>query len=298
MNIDFYKPNRSLGVLLVLFAGIFWSTSGVIYRLIEIATPWQVLFYRSLSLFFMMFFWLFIKSRLDFIQFVTYSKKLNLIGGFCLGTAFTGYINALEYTSIANAMFILAIAPFITALLGILILGEKLFWYIWVCMFFTAIGLSTMVGEQISLGRGLGEFSALIAALGFSGMTVSIRANHKNDLFPTILFGSLFATLFSGVVIIFEGNSFVFKSSDLIFSCIMGVFQLGIGTILYTLGAKYLISVELNLLSLTEVIVGPVLVWIFFEENPTKMGLIGGLIILLSIVIMSIMGLNLGKKFK
>ena len=78
----------------------------------------------------------------------------------------------------------------------------------------------------------------------------------------------------------------------------MGVFQLGVGTILYTLGAKYLISVELNLLSLTEVIVGPVLVWIFFEENPTKMGLIGGLIILLSIIIMTIMGLNLGKKFK
>ena len=228
----------------------------------------------------------------------TYSKKLNLIGGFFLGTAFTGYINAIEYTSIANAMFILAISPFITALLGILILGEKIFWYIWVCMFFTAIGLSIMVGEQISLGRGLGEFSALIAALGFSGMTVSIRANHKNDLFPTIFFGSLFATLFSGVVIIFEGDSFVLKSSDLIFSCIMGVFQIGVGIILYTLGAKYLISVELTLLSLTEVIVGPVLVWIFFEENPTKMGLIGGLIILLSIIIMTIMGLNLGKKFK
>jgi len=298
MNNDFKKPNRSLGVFLVLFAGIFWSTSGVVYRLIELANSWQVLFYRSLSLFFMIFFWLLIKYRLDFLKFVTYSLKLNLIGGFCLGTAFTGYIHALENTSVANAMFILAIAPFVTALLGILVLGEKILWYMWICMFFTAIGLSTMVGEQISLGRGIGELSALIAALGFSGMTVSIRANNKNDLFPTIFFGSLFATLFSGAVIIFKGDLFILKRSDLIYSCAMGLFQLGLGVILYTMGAKHLISVELTLLSLTEVIVGPLLVWFFFEETPTRMGLLGGLIILLSIIIMSMMGLNLSKKFK
>ena len=127
-------------------------------------------------------------------------------------------------------MFILAIAPFVTALLGILVLGEKILWYMWICMFFTAIGLNTMVGEQISLGRGLGELSALIAALGFSGMTVSIRANNKNDLFPTIFFGSLFAALFSVAVIIFKGDLFILKRSDLIYSCAMGLFQLGLGS--------------------------------------------------------------------
>ena len=296
MNIDYKKPNRTLGVLLVLFAGIFWSTSGVIYRLIEEATQWQVLFYRSLALFFMILFWLLIKYKQNIFKFLTNSIKLNLIGGFFLGTAFIGYINALEYTSVANAMFILALAPFITALLGIVILREKILKYIWICMIFTAIGLSIMFVEEISLGRGLGEFSALIAAFGFSGMTISIRANNKNDLLPTIFYGSLFATLVSGWIIFFKGESFVITNIDLIFSCGMGIFQIGLGILLYTLGANHLISVELNLLSLTEVIVGPILVWIFINETPTKMGLIGGLIILCSIFFMAVIGFKVVKK--
>ena len=47
-------PNRGVGVPLVMIAGICWSTSGLIYRLIENASPWQVLFYRSLALFVML----------------------------------------------------------------------------------------------------------------------------------------------------------------------------------------------------------------------------------------------------
>ena len=75
-------------------------------------------------------------------------------------------------------------------------------------MALTCIGLGIMAGEEISLGRGLGEASALIAALGFSGMTISIRANNKNDLLPTILFASVFAAFISGCIIIYNGDSF------------------------------------------------------------------------------------------
>ena len=38
------------GMLLVLSAGICWSTIGLGVRLIEEATVWQILFYRSMAL--------------------------------------------------------------------------------------------------------------------------------------------------------------------------------------------------------------------------------------------------------
>ena len=297
MTFENQKSNKKLGIPLVLLAGVFWSTSGIVYRLIEEATAWQVLYYRSLALFFMMITWLIIKYRTNIFNFFTNSIKLHLFGGFSLGIAFTAYIQALEYTSVANAMFILAIAPFLTALLGIVILREKILVYMWICMIITAIGLTIMVGEEISLGRGLGEGSAMLAALGFSGMTISIRANKNNDLLPTILIASFFATVFSGGMIIYKGDYFSLKNIDLIYSCGMGVFQLGLGAVLYTAGARHLISVELTLLSLTEVIVGPILVWIIIDESPTKMGLLGGLIILFSIVVMAIIGIKSEKKY-
>jgi len=296
MVMDNERQNRVLGVPLVLLAGMFWSTSGIIYRLIEEATAWQVLFYRSLALFSLMIFCLAVKFRLNFFKNIANSIRLHLIGGFCLGIAFTGYIHALEYTSVANAMLILAIAPFITALLGIVILREKLFGYMWFCMIFTALGLSIMVGEEISFGRGLGELSALIAVLGFSGMTISIRANKKNDLLPTILFASFFAAVISALMIFFKGDLFVLENKDFFYSCGMGIFQIGFGSILYTAGARHLIAVELTLLSLTEVILGPILVWIFLDESPSIMGLVGGILILSSIVAMALLGFK--KKHK
>ena len=157
-------PNRSVGVPLVMIAGICWSTSGLIYRLIENASPWQVLFYRSLALFIMLAIWLGVNYRKNFLNIFSNSIGLSMTGGVCLGAAFTTYILALEYTSVPNAMFILAAAPFITALLGKMILGENVTGITWLCMIVSAVGLGVMVGEEVSLGKGLGEFFAVINA--------------------------------------------------------------------------------------------------------------------------------------
>ena len=138
-------PNRRVGIPLVMIAGICWSTSGLIYRLIEEASPWQVLFYRSLALFLMLAIWLGINYHKNFSRIFSNSIGLSLTGGVCLGVAFTTYILSLEYTSVPNAMFILAAAPFVTALLGRIILGEKITRIIWICMMVSAIGLGVMV---------------------------------------------------------------------------------------------------------------------------------------------------------
>ena len=64
----------------------------------------------------------------------------------------------------------------------------------------------------------------------------------------------------------------------------MGVFQVGAGLVLYTLGSKTVPATELTLLSLAEVLLGPFWVWLFLGETITKFTLIGGCILLLAIV--------------
>ena len=63
----------------------------------------------------------------------------------------------------------------------------------------------------------------------------------------------------------------------------MGVFQVGAGLILYTVGSKILPAVELTLLSLAEVILGPIWVFLFLDETASVNTLIGGAIVLLGI---------------
>jgi DME family drug/metabolite transporter len=71
--------------------------------------------------------------------------------------------------------------------------------------------------------------------------------------------------------------------NDAAISMGMGVFQVGAGLILYTLGSRTLPAAELTLLSLAEVLLAPLWVWLFLQETATSFTLIGGFFLLAAI---------------
>ena len=282
--------NRRVGIPLVLMAGIFWSLSGLVYRWIEVATAWQVLFYRSLSLFCFIALWLVVRYRGRLIGVFQSAGRLSVLGGLCLSISFSGYILALDQTSVANALFILAAAPFFAALLGRVLLSEHIGWTTSLAMGMAALGLAVMAGNELAIGRGLGELFALAAALGLAGLTITLRMRRSTDMLPAILFASLFATLFALTGMLWDGDSLILTPKDLSLSVSLGVFQVGLGFMLYTAGSRHLPAVELTLLSLTEVIVGPILAWLGADEVPSTTTLAGGALILLAIVTLAVLG--------
>ena len=282
--------NRRVGIPLVLMAGIFWSLSGLVYRWIEVATAWQVLFYRSLSLFCFIALWLVVRYRGRLIGVFQSAGRLSVLGGLCLSISFSGYILALDQTSVANALFILAAAPFFAALLGRVLLSEHISWTTSLAMGMAALGLAVMAGNELAIGRGLGELFALAAALGLAGLTITLRMRRSTDMLPAILFASLFATLFALTGMLWDGDSLILIPKDLSLSISLGVFQVGLGFMLYTAGSRHLPAVELTLLSLTEVIVGPILAWLGADEVPSTTTLAGGALILLAIVTLAVLG--------
>ena len=284
------SANRRIGIPLVLLAGIFWSTSGILYRLIQEATPWQVLLYRSLALMTALSLWLGWRYRGQMRQALTQAGLPALVGGLCLGTAFSGYILALEYTTVANAMFLLASAPFFAALAGWIILGERIAAYMWTAMTLAAVGICIMAGEELSVGKGLGEGFALVAALGFAGLTISLRMRAGTDKLITIFLATLVASLYGFAGIGFSGWEFSIPWVDLVNCLGMGWFQIGLGFALFTAGAKHLQAVELTLLSMTEVIAGPIIVWMGIGEIPSESSITGGALILVAITLMALMG--------
>ncbi len=95
---------------------------------------------------------------------------------------------------------------------------------------------------------------------------------------------------------IFRGDAFILQTMDWIYSSGMGIFQIGLGFLLFTSGARHLKAVELTLLSLTEIIAGPFLVWVFLDESPSKAALTGGAVILSAIVLLAVLGSNTKEK--
>ena len=92
-----------------------------------------------------------------------------------------------------------------------------------------------------------------------------------------------FALVLMGSICLFTGDGFILSRYDGGIALGMGVFQVGAGLVLFTLGSRSLPAAELALLSLAEVVLGPVWVWLFLGETVGLNTLIGGGILLAAI---------------
>ena len=215
-----------------------------------------------------------------------------IFGGISLVFAFSGGILAIQTTTVANAMFLFAAAPFFAAVLGWVVLGEHVRKATWVSIVGALVGIIVMVWEGVSLGRIIGNVAALISAVGFAAFTISLRWQKLDDMMPAVFLAGFFAIIAAGILCQIKGYGFNIPARDIGVAMAMGIFQVGAGLILYTLGSKVIPSAELALLSMTEVVFGPFWVWLFLGETIGGYTLLGGGVLLLAITGNALSGLR------
>ena len=287
-------PNISYlnGVVLVLMAGVFWSSMGLGIRSIEVANVWQILFYRSWALGAFLFILITFRSGHRPIATIRKAGVAGAIGGMGLVLAFAGGIYAIQTTTVANAMFLFAAAPFLAAVLGWVILRESVRKATWVAMVFAMAGIAIMVLNGISAGRMGGNISAIISATGFAIFTIALRWGKLEDMLPAVFLAGVFAIIVSAMVCQFGGYGFDVPANDIAIALSMGVFEVGLGLAVYTIGSKVVPAAELTLLSMTEVLLGPIWVWLFIGETASFYTLVGGAVLMLAIAGNAVSGLR------
>jgi drug/metabolite transporter (DMT)-like permease len=280
------------GVILVLLAGVFWSSMGIGIRLIEEANVWQILLYRSSALAAFLFVIISFRSGNKPIRAIRKAGIAGAIGGVGLVVAFAGGIYALQTTSVANAMFLFAAAPFLAAFLGWVILRENVRKATWIAMLVAMVGIAIMVLNGMSAGRLAGNLSAILSAAGFAMFTIALRWGKLEDMMPAVFLAGIFALVTSALVCWFEGFSFTIPANDIAVALALGVFQVGLGLTIFTIGSKVVPAAELALLSMTEVLLGPFWVWLFLGETADFYTLAGGAVLMLAIAGNALSGLR------
>ena len=278
-----YKREARLGLVFVFMAGVLWSTVGLGIRLIEEATVWQILLYRSISLSLFLAIVIYLRSKENLFTVIRAAGLPACVAGLALVGAYSGAIYGIQSTSVATAMLLFACAPFIAAILGWLFLREKVRKATWISILFAMIGIGIMVQDKSTGSALLGSLAALGSAFGFAVFTVALRWGRSVEMLPAVLLSGIFAIFITSSICLLSGLPFQISVNDTGISMGMGVFQVGAGLVLYTLGSKTLPAAELTLLSLAEVLLGPVWVYLFLNEVVTLSTLVGGLILLLAI---------------
>jgi DME family drug/metabolite transporter len=269
-------PLYARGVALVLLGAMVLSSGGPIIRQVEDATDWQIAFYRGVAQALMVLVVLAVRQRGRVVEVFRNAGMTGLFGGTVLGLGNVCYVLSISNTTIANTMFLLSTIPFLTAIVAWVILRERVRPASWVAIGLATIGVAVMVQEGIAGGRAFGNIMALAAAMSGALFYVAIRAGRRVDMIPTVCIAGAVAAILAGAA----GGDFSVSAHDLFYSALMGAGQVGIGMLLYTLGARHIRAAELSILSLTEFIVSPIWGWLIVGEIPTSATLAGGVVIL------------------
>ena len=273
------SQRRRRGQIYVALAAVAWSTAGVLQRQLDLDTATQV-FGRAV------FAALALLAYVVVIERGRVARAFRSVGlagvavALCVATASAGFIAALNHASVARVLFLLAASPVMAALLARVVLGEPITRRTAWAMALALGGITLMLGAP---GEGSleGDALALLAALAFAVMIVITRARHDVSMAP--------ATCLSQVILVVAFLPFAtpgaISGEDVGWLAALGIGQIGLGFALLTVGARLIPAAQVGLITLLEVVLGPLWVWLALDERPSTLTLVGGAIVIAAIVI-------------
>ncbi|MCB2095238.1 MAG: DMT family transporter [Rhodobacteraceae bacterium] len=279
-------------VVMVVLAAVFWSLMALVIRFLGDAGTWQILLYRSLGMIPVLAFFIWRRSQGKTLARIRRAGLPGLVGGTGLAFAFAGAIYAIQATSVANAVLLFAAAPLMTAVMAWALLKEPVRPATWGAIALASIGVFMMVRVGLNIGTGWGSLAALMSAGGFAAFTVTLRWGRMSDMLPAVLIGGLISVVVASLVITLRGDDFMLSAGSVVLAMAMGAILLGIGMSFYTAGSRAVDAAQLGVLSLAEVMLAPVWVWLFLGESTSRDTLIGGAILLLAIAFNAASGMR------
>lgn len=267
------------GQIYVALAAVAWSTAGVLQRQLTLDTPTQVAG-RAAFAGVALLAYVAVMERGRVVQAFRSVGLAGVAVALCVATASGSFISALNHTTVARVLFILAVAPVLAALLARVALGEPITRRTVQAMALALAGVTVMLGAP-GEGNLAGDGLSFLAAFAFALMIVITRWRHDVSMAP--------ATCLSQAILVVAFLPFAspreIGGEDVFWLAALGVGQIGLGFALLTVGARLIPAAQVGLITLLEVVLGPLWVWLALDERPSALTLVGGAIVIVAIVI-------------
>jgi drug/metabolite transporter (DMT)-like permease len=198
----------------------------------------------------------------------------------CVAVASASFIAALNHEGVARVLFILALAPVLATLLARVFLGEPISRRTAWTMALALGGVAIMLGAPAE-GSLAGDGFALLCASAFAVMVVITRWRHDVSMAPATCLSQLMLVV---VFLPFAAPGDI-GGEDVVWLALLGVGQIGLGFALLTVGARLIPAAQVGLITQLETVLGPLWVWLAYEERPSTLTLAGGAVVITAIVI-------------
>ena len=281
------QNNQLKGWILGISGILTLSPDTLIIRLVD-SDPWTFIAWRGAFMAIGMFFILGFSYRLQvFAKFFAVGWLGCLIAIiFSINNVF--FQLSVQTTAVANTLVIVATSPLFAAVMSVLFLKERIKNKTWAAILISVIGVSIVFIGKLESGDLFGNFAALLVAVGMGAHFVLVRLARPTDMAPAVAIASVLTCLMGLVMapdLYLSPNQFGYLAA-------LGLILLPVSFIFLTRAPIYITAPEVSLILLLETILGPLWVWMVIQEEPPLATLIGGALIMLTLIFHAIASLR------
>ncbi|MBS3937301.1 MAG: EamA family transporter [Peptococcaceae bacterium] len=257
---------------MLIATAIMWSLGGLLIKSIDL-NPLAIAGTRSAIAALIIL--LFIRrpslawSRLQVATAISYSLVVIL------------FVAANRLTTATNAIMLQYTAPIYVAFLAHYFLKERTTRYDWLIVSITIGGIALFFMEQIGPSGLLGNLLAILSGISFACFTILMRMQKDGSPLESVFLGNVFTAIIGLPFLVVN----LPQSADWSPLLILGVVQLGIPYILYSLAIKHVSALDAILVPVLEPLLNPVWVFLWLGEAPGRWALLGALVVLSSVTV-------------
>ncbi len=280
------------GILITFFGVLFVTPDSLFVRLIS-SDALTIAFWRSFAAGFLILVALITFTGFKNLKSLFLMGKLGWLYCFLIGSTSPAFVCAVENTSVANVVFIFAAMPIFAALFSYFMLNETIPARVKKTIISVTLGLSLIAygstGNETS--NWIGDLFALYVCISYAAALTFIRKLKSISMLPAVPI----AYLGSAIILFFFTDPFAgFEVNASLYFVHGGI--IAIGTCFLAIGPRYISSPEASLLILLETILAPLLVWAILYEYPGIWSLVGGMIIVLTLLISNLYAFDKVKR--
>jgi len=275
--------DRKKTLLMLVLAPVFWSTGGLLIKLVN-WNPIAIAGTRSG-----------ISAIIIYLYIITFKKDIDKkklinkdiykwIGAFFYAATVIIFVVANKMTTAANVIFLQYTAPVWVALFSGVILKEKVKRIDWIVIFFVMSGMMLFFLGDIEMGQMLGNILAVFSGVAFAGVILSLKMQKNCKAIEVVFLGNLLTLIVSLPFILQSIPDF----KSIIGLILLGVFQLGFAYIFFSEAIEKVSAIEAILIPAIEPILNPIWVFLIIGEKPSNFAIIGGIVVIISILSRSI----------
>lgn len=270
------EQQRKKGMGLMALCAILWSMAGIFIKWIS----WNPLIIAGgRSLFAALVLGTFMVATGKRLKI----NKYSILAAIGLTGCQINFVIANKLTAAANAIVLQYTAPIFILILSALFLHKKMKRLDVTVVAITSVGIALFFFDQLSPGNMLGNLLAILAGLFLAIMFLSIgqAADDDSVRLTGILLAHVLTTLIGAGTLFFV--DFQPTVTEVQFIVLLGILQMGIPYVLYSIASKTCSPLACSLIGMLEPLLNPVWVFLFAGEAPGLWALGGAVIVILAI---------------